>query len=91
MQDPPKNIFAVVLDKIHAANRALVAEGLLPEGIDQSRVQVEPPREAAHGDMATNAAMVLAKDAGKKRRSPASCATTISLRKSRWRGPVSSI
>jgi arginyl-tRNA synthetase len=68
MQDPPKNIFAVVLDKIHAANRALVAEGLLPDGIDQSRVQVEPPREAAHGDMATNAAMVLAKDAGKKPR-----------------------
>jgi arginyl-tRNA synthetase len=68
MQDPPKNIFAVVLDKIHAANRTLVAEGLLPDGIDQSRVQVEPPREAAHGDMATNAAMVLAKDAGKKPR-----------------------
>jgi arginyl-tRNA synthetase len=68
MQYPPKNIFAVVLDKIHAANRALVAEGLLPDAIDQSRVQVEPPREAAHGDMATNAAMVLAKDAGKKPR-----------------------
>src|ERR1700682_3325505 len=65
MQDPPKNIFAVMLDKIHAANHALVAEGLLPDGIDQSRVQVEPPREAAHGDMATNAAMVLARDAGK--------------------------
>jgi arginyl-tRNA synthetase len=68
MQDPPKNIFAVLLDKINAANHALVAEGLLPEGIDVSRVQVEPPREAAHGDMATNAAMVLAKDAGKKPR-----------------------
>ena len=68
MQDPPKNIFAVVLDKIHAASQALVAEGLLPAGIDQSRVQVEPPREAAHGDMATNAAMVLAKDAGKRPR-----------------------
>jgi arginyl-tRNA synthetase len=68
MQDPPKNIFALVLDKVHAANLALVAEGLLPEGIDQSRVQVEPPREAAHGDMATNAAMVLANDAGKKPR-----------------------
>jgi len=65
MQDSPKNIFAVVLDKVHAACHALVAEGLLPAGIDQSRVQVEPPREAAHGDMATNAAMVLAKDAGK--------------------------
>jgi arginyl-tRNA synthetase len=68
MQNPPKNIFAVVLDKIRAANLALVAEGLLPAGIDQGRVQVEPPREAAHGDMATNAAMVLAKDAGKKPR-----------------------
>jgi arginyl-tRNA synthetase len=68
MQDPPKNIFALVLDKVHAANRALVAEGLLPEGIDQSRVQVEPPRESAHGDMATNSAMVLAKDAGRQPR-----------------------
>jgi arginyl-tRNA synthetase len=68
MQNPPKNIFAVVLDKVRAANLALVAEGLLPAGIDQSRVQVEPPREAAHGDMATNAAMVLAKDAGQKPR-----------------------
>src|SRR6202051_1104749 len=68
MKYPPKNIFAVVLDKVHAAGQALVAEGLLPGGIDQSRVQVEPPREAAHGDMATNAAMVLAKEAGKKPR-----------------------
>jgi arginyl-tRNA synthetase len=63
-----QNIFAVVLDKVRAANSALVADGLLPAGIDQSRVVVEPPRDAAHGDMATNAAMVLAKDAGKKPR-----------------------
>jgi len=41
---------------------------VLPAGIDQSRIVVEPPRESAHGDMATNAAMVLAKDAGKKPR-----------------------
>jgi arginyl-tRNA synthetase len=68
MQDPPKNIFAAVLERIHAACQALVAEGLLPDGMDQSRVQVDPPREAAHGDMATNAAMVLAKAAGKKPR-----------------------
>jgi arginyl-tRNA synthetase len=65
MQESPKNIFAIVLDKVHAACHALVADGLLPAGIDQTRVQVDPPREAAHGDMATNAAMVLAKDAGK--------------------------
>jgi arginyl-tRNA synthetase len=63
-----RNIFAAVLDTVRAAGDALVAEGVLPAGIDQSRVVVEPPREAAHGDMATNAAMVLAKDAGKKPR-----------------------
>jgi arginyl-tRNA synthetase len=63
-----QNIFAAVLDKVRAANQALVADGVLPAGIDQSRVVVEPPREAAHGDLATNAAMVLAKDAGKKPR-----------------------
>src|SRR5882757_4492168 len=63
-----QNIFAAVLDKVRAANNALIADGALPAGIDQSRVVVEPPREAAHGDMATNAAMVLAKDARKKPR-----------------------
>ena len=63
-----QNIFAAVLDKVRAANNALVADGALPHAIDQSRIVVEPPREAAHGDMATNAAMVLAKDAGKKPR-----------------------
>ena len=63
-----QNIFAAVLDKVRAANNALIADGALPPAIDQSRIVVEPPREAAHGDMATNAAMVLAKDAGKKPR-----------------------
>src|SRR5262249_18053802 len=63
-----QNIFAAVLDHVRAANRALIADGMLPAGIDQSRIVVEPPREAAHGDMATNAAMVLAKDAGRKPR-----------------------
>jgi arginyl-tRNA synthetase len=63
-----QNIFAAVLDKVRAAAAALIAEDVLPAGIDQSRIVVEPPREAAHGDMATNAAMVLAKDAGKKPR-----------------------
>src|SRR6266705_96678 len=64
-----QNIFAAVLDKIRAANTALIKDGALPFGIDQSRIVVEPPRESAHGDMATNAAMVLAKDAGAKLRS----------------------
>ena len=63
-----QNIFAAVLDKVRAATNALVADGMLPSGIDQSRIVVEPPRESAHGDMATNAAMVLAKDVGAKPR-----------------------
>src|SRR5262247_708491 len=62
------NIFALVLDKVRAANMALAADGVMPAGLDQSRIVVEPPRDAAHGDMATNAAMVLAKDAGRKPR-----------------------
>jgi arginyl-tRNA synthetase len=63
-----ENIFAQILDRIHRANETLIAAGVLPAGIDLSRVSVEPPRDPAHGDMATNAAMVLAKDAGKKPR-----------------------
>jgi arginyl-tRNA synthetase len=47
----------------------LVAEGALPAGLDRKNVTVEPPRDAAHGDLATNAAMVLAKPAGMNPRS----------------------
>src|SRR5215468_127889 len=63
-----EHIFATVHACVDAANAALIARGVLPAGIDQSRVLVEPPRDASHGDMATNVAMVLAKDAGKKPR-----------------------
>ena len=42
----------------------LAAEGHLPPGLDCSRVSMEPPREAGHGDVTANAAMVLAKAAG---------------------------
>jgi arginyl-tRNA synthetase len=42
----------------------LVAQGALPSGLDRRNVTVEPPRDPAHGDLATNAAMVLAKPAG---------------------------
>ena len=62
------NVFAEILKRVRVANDALIAAGVLPFGVDQSRVAVEPPRDAAHGDMATNAAMVLAKDAGRKPR-----------------------
>jgi arginyl-tRNA synthetase len=71
-----QNIFAAILERVRAANDALAEEGMLPRGMDQSRVVVEPPRDAAHGDMATNAAMVLAKDAGRKPRDLAEAIAT---------------
>src|ERR1700726_3557367 len=65
---PHPHLFADVLARVHAVCAALAAEGGWPEGVDLSRVVVEPPRDAAHGDMATNAAMVLAKEAKAKPR-----------------------
>jgi arginyl-tRNA synthetase len=62
------HLFADVQARVHAICAALAAEGNWPKGIDFSRVVVEPPRDASHGDMATNAAMVLAKEAGAKPR-----------------------
>jgi arginyl-tRNA synthetase len=62
------NIFAEMLTRVRRASDDLITAGILPSGIDQSRVTVEPPRDPSHGDMATNVAMVLAKDAGKKPR-----------------------
>ena len=68
MSDPFKNVFVTIHGSVAAANAALIADGVLPPGISQSRVVVEPPRDQTHGDMSTNAAMVLAKDAGAKPR-----------------------
>src|SRR5215212_566486 len=64
----PQHLFSDVLARVHAICAALAAEGQWPAGTDFSRVVVEPPRDASHGDMATNAAMVLAKDAKAKPR-----------------------
>ncbi|PID36251.1 MAG: arginine--tRNA ligase [Rhodobacterales bacterium] len=58
------DIRALVLDSLTALTR----EGGLPEGLDFANVTVEPPRDPGHGDMATNAAMVLAKGARMKPR-----------------------
>lgn len=62
------NLFADMRAVVISALEVMVAEGVLPEGLDFTNVAVEPPRDAAHGDMATNAAMVLAKPAGAKPR-----------------------
>ena len=57
------NLFADIRALVVTALDALTSEGVLPGGLDFTNVAVEPPRDAAHGDMATNAAMVLAKPA----------------------------
>ena len=59
----PAHLFAAMLDRVHAA-----AAEVLGSSADLSRVVVEPPRDSTHGDMATNAAMVLSKEAGLKPR-----------------------
>jgi len=57
------NLFADIRTRVLACLDQMVAEGTLPAGLATDAVSVEPPRDAAHGDMATNAAMVLAKPA----------------------------
>src|SRR5438128_9105945 len=52
----------------------LVAAGALPAGLDFARVAVEPPRDPSHGDLATNAAMVLA---GQAKQNPLALAEQI--------------
>jgi arginyl-tRNA synthetase len=62
------NVFTIFTGHVRAAVEALAAAGVFPRPPDLARIVVEPPREAAHGDLATNAAMALAKDAGLKPR-----------------------
>ncbi len=57
------NLFADIRSLIVSSLDALVASGDLPEGLAYNAISVEPPRDPAHGDMATNAAMALAKPA----------------------------
>lgn len=57
------NLFADIRALVLTSLTELTAEGVLPEGLSFDNVAVEPPRDALHGDMATNAAMVLAKPA----------------------------
>ncbi|MEM6466069.1 MAG: arginine--tRNA ligase [Pseudomonadota bacterium] len=62
------NLFADVRTLVLSCLEEMVRRGALPDGLSFDAVTVEPPRDASHGDMATNAAMVLAKGAGKKPR-----------------------
>src|SRR5712675_1413313 len=67
-QASPPHLFANLLARVHAVCRTLAEESGWSADVDLSRVVIEPPRDAAHGDMATNAAMVLARDAKAKPR-----------------------
>ncbi|QFU16276.1 arginine--tRNA ligase [Microvirga thermotolerans] len=57
------NIFGLFEQRVAEALGRLAEAGRIPSGLDASRVVVEPPRDPSHGDLATNAAMVLAKEA----------------------------
>ncbi len=62
------NLFAEIKSVVIEKLEALIAAGTLPAGLSFANVTVEPPRDALHGDLATNAAMVLAKPAKMKPR-----------------------
>ncbi len=62
------NLFTDLRGVVVEALDQMAQAGELPAGLDYGNVTVEPPRDPAHGDMATNAAMVLAKPAGMKPR-----------------------
>ena len=62
-KEQPRHLFADMLARVQTASTAV-----LGPGAEIGRIVVEPPRDPTHGDMATNAAMVLAKEVGKKPR-----------------------
>ena len=62
------NVFQLFTAHVRSAVETLVDTGVFASAPDLDRIVVEPPREAGHGDLATNAAMALAKDAGLKPR-----------------------
>ncbi|MEQ1550213.1 arginine--tRNA ligase [Sphingorhabdus sp.] len=69
-------LFVQFAAHLNSALDALETAGVLPGGLDRKAVTVEPPRDASHGDLATNAAMVLAKPAGTNPRALADAIAT---------------
>ncbi|MEQ5787323.1 arginine--tRNA ligase [Erythrobacter sp. NFXS35] len=70
-----KTLYAAYAALIETVLADLVADGVLPAGTTFANVTLEPPRDAAHGDLSTNAAMVLAKGAGMNPRALAEAIT----------------
>ncbi|MGZ3245462.1 MAG: arginine--tRNA ligase [Croceibacterium sp.] len=59
----PQTLYTAFTARLDAVLDTLEAAGTLPAGLSRANVSVEPPRDPSHGDLATNAAMVLAKPA----------------------------
>ena len=59
------NPFAEIRADVVAAIEAAQADGSLPAALPIDRITIEPPRDPSHGDAATNAALILAKPAGR--------------------------
>ncbi len=62
------NIFKIYRNHVEKVIQDMTAAGTLPAGLDTGRITTEPPRDPAHGDISTNAAMILAKSAAMKPR-----------------------
>ena len=62
------NIYSKFKGDINVIVDELSADGALPEGLDTAAVTVEPPRDASHGDLASNVALALARQAKRKPR-----------------------
>ena len=70
-----QTLYAAFIGHLNAALDSLEAAGTLPVGLARGAITVEPPRDPAHGDLSTNAAMVLAKPAGMNPRALAEALT----------------
>ena len=70
------NIYHYFETEISSILNGLVAAGTLPADLDHAGISCETPRDPSHGDLATNAAMVLAKRAGMKPRDLAEAIST---------------
>ena len=62
------NLFQHLNERLVGVVADLVSDGLLPQGVETSRIAVEPPRDPSHGDITTNVAMIFAKPAKMKPR-----------------------
>jgi arginyl-tRNA synthetase len=71
-----QTLYSAFTGHLNAALNALEAGGALPSGLVRTAITVEPPRDASHGDLSTNAAMVLAKPAGMNPRALAEALVT---------------